>query len=88
MQKPNLMNEVFISFHQGLFQIHELHHGCQALNMNIIQLIHVDAYKHVKIFNAQPKAFEVCANICNTKNFFALILKPTIPNICQAINPT
>jgi hypothetical protein len=88
LQKPHLMNEVFISFHQGLFHIHELYHGCQALNMNIIWLIHVDAYKHVKILSTQPKALEVCANICNVENFFCLNLRTIIPNICQAIDPT
>jgi hypothetical protein len=47
--------------------------------MNIISLIHVDAYKHVKILNAQPKAFEVCANICNLEKKNCLNLKTKNP---------
>jgi len=87
LQKPNLMNEVFVSFHQGLSHIHELHHGCQALNMNIIWLIRVDVYKHVKILNAQPKPFEVCANICNVENFFCLNLKTNNPQYLLGYRP-
>jgi len=59
----------------------------EALNMNIICLIRVNAYKHVKIFNAQPKPFEVCANICNVEKNFYLNLKTNNPQYLLGHRP-
>jgi hypothetical protein len=49
---------------------HELPHGCQAFNMSIILLVFVDVYKHLKIFNGQPRVSKVYANAYNAKDFF------------------
>ncbi len=87
LQKPNLINEVFIFFHKGLFHIHELPYGCQAFNMNIILRILIDVYKHFNIFNAQLKTSKVCENTFNVEKTFCFHMRTNNPQYFLGYKP-
>ncbi len=70
------------------FRVHTQRGPCiKKIPINMIMLVFVDAYKHLKIIHAQVKTLLVCANTFNAKNIFYLNLRPHNPQYLWGYKP-